>query len=75
MNIGVIGATGYVGKRLSRLAAEAGHGVVPFSRTARAGFRRIESSGSLDFSGMDAVVNLAGEPILDFGQRPRKRKF
>lgn len=75
MNIGVIGATGYVGKRLSRLAAEAGHGVVPFSRTARAGFRRIESSGSLDFSGMDAVVNLAGEPILGLWTASKKKKI
>ena len=75
MNIGVIGATGYVGKRLSRLAAEAGHGVVPFSRTARAGFRRIESSGSLDFSGLDAVVNLAGEPILGLWTASKKKKI
>jgi uncharacterized protein (TIGR01777 family) len=75
MNIGVIGATGYVGKRLCSLAAEAGHGVVPFSRTARAGFRRIESSGSLDFSGLDAVVNLAGEPILGLWTASKKKKI
>jgi uncharacterized protein (TIGR01777 family) len=75
MNIGVIGATGYVGKRLSRLAAEAGHGVVPFSRSARAGFRQIESSGALDFSGLDAVVNLAGEPILGLWTASKKEKI
>jgi uncharacterized protein (TIGR01777 family) len=75
MNIGVIGATGYVGKRLSRLAAEAGHGVVPFSRSACAGFRQIESSGALDFSGLDAVVNLAGEPILGLWTASKKEKI
>jgi uncharacterized protein (TIGR01777 family) len=75
MNIGVIGATGYVGKRLSRLAAEAGHGVVPFSRSARAGFRQIESSGALNFSGLDAVVNLAGEPILGLWTASKKEKI
>ncbi len=75
MNIGVIGATGYVGKRLSRLAAGAGHGVVPFSRSARAGFRRIESSGALDFSGLDGVVNLAGEPILGLWTASKKKKI
>lgn len=75
MNIGVIGATGYVGKRLLRLAAEAGHGVVPFSRSARAGFRRIESSSALDFSGLDAVVNLAGESILGLWTASKKKKI
>ncbi|MEI8293932.1 MAG: TIGR01777 family oxidoreductase [bacterium] len=75
MNIGVIGATGYVGKRLSRLAAAAGHVVVPFSRSAHAGFRRIESSKALDFSGLDAVVNLAGEPILGPWTASKKKKI
>ena len=75
MNIGVIGATGYVGARLSRLAKAAGHCVVPFSRGARAGFRRIESSGDFDFSGLDAVVNLAGEPILGLWTASKKAKI
>jgi hypothetical protein len=75
MNIGVIGATGYVGKRLSRLASAAGHVVVPFSRSVRAGFRRIEPTGALDFSGLDAVVNLAGEPILGLWSASKKEKI
>lgn len=75
MNIGVIGATGYVGARLCSLAKAAGHCVVPFSRSVRAGFRRIESSGALDFSGLDAVVNLAGEPILGLWTASKKEKI
>jgi uncharacterized protein (TIGR01777 family) len=75
MNIGVIGATGYVGKRLSRLASADGHVVVPFSRSVRAGFRRIEPTGALDFSGLDAVVNLAGEPILGLWSASKKEKI
>jgi hypothetical protein len=75
MNIGVIGAAGYVGARLCRLAKAAGHCVVPFSRSARAGFRRIESSGPLDFSGLDSVVNLAGEPILGLWTASKKEKI
>jgi uncharacterized protein (TIGR01777 family) len=75
MNIGVIGATGYVGARLCSLAKAAGHCVVPFSRSVRVGFRRIESSGALDFSGLDAVVNLAGEPILGLWTASKKEKI
>ncbi|MFM8764591.1 MAG: NAD-dependent epimerase/dehydratase family protein, partial [Spartobacteria bacterium] len=75
MKIGIIGATGYVGSRLCRMAGEAGHGVVRFSRSARAGFRKIEARGGLDFSGLDAVVNLAGEPILGLWTASKKVKI
>jgi len=75
MKVGVIGATGYVGARLCRMAEAAGHGVVRFSRSARAGFRRIEANGGLDFSGLDAVVNLAGEPILGLWTPSKKEKI
>lgn len=75
MNIGVIGATGYVGARFCRMAEAAGHGVVLFSRSARAGFRRIEASGELDFSGLSAVVNLAGEPILGLWTPSKKERI
>ncbi len=75
MKIGIIGATGYVGARLCRMAEAAGHGVVRFSRSARAGFRRIKITGGLDFSGLDAVVNLAGEPILGLWTASKKEKI
>ncbi len=75
MKIGIIGATGYVGARLCRMAEAAGHGVVRFSRSARAGFRRIEATGGLDFSSLDAVVNLAGEPILGLWTASKKEKI
>lgn len=75
MNIGVIGATGYVGARFCRMAEAAGHRVAPFSRSAGAGFRRIEASGELDFSGLSAVVNLAGEPILGLWTPSKKERI
>ena len=75
MKIGVIGATGYVGERLCHMAEAAGHGVVRFSRSARAGVRRIEANSGLDFSGLDAVVNLAGEPILGLWTPSKKEKI
>ena len=57
------------------MAEAAGHGVVRFSRSAQAGFRRIEATGGLDFSGLDAVVNLAGEPILGLWTPSKKEKI
>lgn len=75
MKIGIIGATGYVGARLCRMAEAAGHGVVRFSRSVRPGFRRIEATGGLDFSGLDAVVNLAGESILGLWTASKKVKI
>ena len=57
------------------MAEAAGHGVVRFSRSARAGFRRIEARGGLDFSSLDAVVNLAGEPILGLWTASKKEKI
>ncbi len=64
MRIGILGARGYVGSHLAAIAVNAGHTVVPFSRGHSAGFRLVDPRGPLDFSGLDAVVNLAGEPIL-----------
>ena len=57
------------------MAEASGHGVVRFSRSARAGFRRIEATGGLDFSGLDAVVNLAGEPILGLWTPSKKERI
>ncbi len=73
MNIGIIGARGYVGSRLGRMADTAGHTVVRFSRGEGTGFRRIPPAGPLDLSGLDAVVNLAGEPILGLWTKAKRR--
>jgi len=75
MNIGVAGARGYVGTRLCKLAAAAGHTIIPFSRGGAAGFRQIPADGPLDFSGLDAVVNLAGEPILGLWTKSKKNEI
>ena len=75
MNIGILGARGYVGTRLCKLAAAAGHTIIPFSRGGAAGFRQIPADGPLDFSGLDAVVNLAGEPILGLWTKSKKNEI
>ena len=75
MNIGILGARGYVGTRLCKLGAAAGHSIIPFSRGGAAGFRQILADGPLDFSGLDAVVNLAGEPILGLWTKSKKNEI
>lgn len=75
MKIGVIGASGFVGGRLCAMAGEAGHGVVRFSRSARAGYRRLDGTGVPDFSGLDAVVNLGGESILGLWTREKRERI
>lgn len=75
LRIGVLGATGYVGSRFCALAEKAGHAVVPFSRRGSAGFRPVESAGGLDFSGLGAVVNFAGEPILGLWTAAKRREI
>jgi uncharacterized protein (TIGR01777 family) len=75
MRIGVLGARGYVGTRLCRCALAAGHTIIPFSRVGSAGFRKIPADEPLDFSGLDAVVNLAGEPILGLWTKSKKNEI
>ena len=75
MNIGILGARGYVGTRLCKLGAAAGHSIIPFSRGSAAGFRQILADGPQDFSGLDAVVNLSGEPILGLWTKSKKNEI
>jgi uncharacterized protein (TIGR01777 family) len=75
VKIGILGARGYVGSRLCKMAVAAGHSIVPFSRGSAAGFRQILADGPLDFSGLDAVVNLAGEPILGLWTKSKKSEI
>ncbi len=75
MTLGILGATGYIGTRLCELAELEGHRVVRFSRRPLEGFRATPPTGPLDFSGLDAVVNLAGEPILGLWTPEKKEKI
>lgn len=71
MRIGIIGATGFIGAALARVANQRGHELTAFSRQpslSLRGFcetRPVAASGTaIDITGLDAVVNLAGESVL-----------
>ncbi|MFN3516336.1 MAG: TIGR01777 family oxidoreductase [Novosphingobium sp.] len=68
----VTGGTGFVGRRLVEALAQGGHRVIVLSRNPDAAQglpRKVRLVGSLDQIGpgeqIDAVVNLAGEPIAN----------
>lgn len=73
MKLALFGASGFVGRALAREARAGGIEVVCFSRRAREGFRTFQ--GPRDLDGMDAVVNLAGEPILGIWTAGRRRRI
>ncbi|MDB4419189.1 TIGR01777 family oxidoreductase [bacterium] len=64
--IGIIGASGWLGGHLTTALREFGYSVVGFSRSQRSGsheWRVWNAKGDFDLSGIDAVINLAGEAI------------
>jgi len=73
LRLGIVGASGFVGRSLRDLAASQGDEVVCFSRQERPGFRIFRGAG--DVKGLDAVVNLGGEPILGLWTTARKQRI
>ncbi len=73
LHVGIFGASGFVGSVLHRMASENGDTVIAFSRTKRPNFRVFESAA--DLADLDAVVNLAGEPILGLWTKSRRKKI
>jgi uncharacterized protein (TIGR01777 family) len=77
----VTGGTGFIGRRLVRALAEAGHEVTVLTRDAHkaaalcAPFRVVTSLHQIsDDARFDAIINLAGEPISDGLWTPSKRR-
>ncbi|MBK7977782.1 MAG: TIGR01777 family protein [Deltaproteobacteria bacterium] len=77
MRVAITGATGFVGRALSRALDERGDEVVAFTRDPEAAADRLEPEAvavrwdpddvvaiASSLAGVDAVVNLAGEPVV-----------
>lgn len=84
MKIGITGATGLIGRTLGKLALAHGHEVIAFTRNpARtslewaAEVRPVDTAASmpLDASGLDALVHLAGEPVLGRWSEAKKQRI
>lgn len=73
MNIGLTGATGFIGSRIKALAAERSWQVTGFSRQPREGMRVMPAQGVPDVSGLDAVLNLAGESVFGLWTAAKKK--
>lgn len=79
MNIGIIGASGFIGGAVAAEAHRVGHRVVGFSRSDRESGGAItewrRSGEEYDLSGLDVVINLAGYPIDCRWTEKRKELF
>lgn len=77
MRVAITGATGFVGRALSRALGDRGDEVVAFTREPEAAADRLEPEAvavrwdpddvvgiASSLAGVDAVVNLAGEPVV-----------
>ncbi len=77
--IGIIGASGWLGCHLSAALIANGYEVVGFSRSLRddseMAWRQWNGEGEIDLTGLDAVVNLAGEAIDQRWTKERKVAF
>lgn len=76
MRLGITGASGFIGRRASALAAARGWEVVPFSRHPRdPRARRFAPGEPADLDGLDAVLHLAGEPVVGLWNAEKRRRI
>jgi uncharacterized protein (TIGR01777 family) len=75
MKVGITGVRGFIGSRVAARCGTRGIEVVGFSRNPASGERRFELTSAPDISGLDAIVNLAGEPVLGLWTKEKKRRI
>lgn len=76
MRLGITGASGFIGRHAVRLAAARGWEVVPFSRQPRnSGTRRLVPGEPADVDGLDAILHLAGEPVVGRWTNGKRRRI
>ena len=77
MNIGITGASGFIGKHVAAAARAGGHRTISYSRRPKpnSAFDEIRSLADVhtaDFSGLDAMIHLAGEPVFGLWTAAKK---
>lgn len=76
MRLGITGASGFIGRHAVRLAAARGWEIVPFSRRPRdSSTRRLVPGEPADVDGLDAVLHLAGEPVVGRWTSAKRRRI
>lgn len=76
MRLGITGASGFIGGHVTRLAVARGWEVVPFSRQPRdERTRRLVPGEPADVEGLDAVLHLAGEPVVGRWTAEKRRRI
>jgi uncharacterized protein (TIGR01777 family) len=80
MNLGITGATGFIGRRLIDVALRRGHEVIAFTRdTTRqipgCDMRLFPEDRPPDIAGCEALIHLAGEPVVGLWTAAKKRRI
>jgi uncharacterized protein len=79
MNIGITGASGFLGRQIIQSALARSHRVIPFSRRVREpvpGCEPVRPFGpDIDLDGVEAIIHLAGESILGLWTKQKRHKI
>jgi len=80
MNIGITGATGFIGKTIIDLALRRGHEVIAFTRHPEkkipgCTMREFSLERPPDIAGCEAIVHLAGESVVGLWTTAKKRRI
>lgn len=80
MNIGLTGASGFLGRRILDIALRRGHEIIAFTRNPAKGIpgctmRAFSLETPPDISGCDALIHLAGEPPAGIWTPSKKRRI
>ena len=80
MNIGLTGATGFIGRKIVDLALRRGHEIIAFSRNPERGIpgcemRQFSLDVAPDISGCDALIHMAGESVVGLWTASKKKRI
>jgi len=81
MNIGITGASGFIGQSIAREATRRGHHVIGYSRNPERQVANCEQTrlfspdAPLDLSGCQAVIHLAGETVFGLWTKAKRNRI